>query len=106
MPVASGATSISFLDDPDVVRGTLMELSNRGVSRVKICYDDLYHQVTSMAPQLAQTIIQICRELNLTSYAHVYSADDTKLLLGYGPQLRSTRRQHTREQPGWSKPGI
>jgi imidazolonepropionase-like amidohydrolase len=75
------------LDDPAVIRGVLVELSNRGVSGVKIWYDDLYHQVPRMAPQLAETIIQTCRELNLTSYAHVYYVDDAKLLIGYGLQV-------------------
>jgi imidazolonepropionase-like amidohydrolase len=75
------------LDDPAVVRGTLVELSERGVSGVKIWYDDLYHQVPKMAPQLVQTIIETCGELNLTSYAHVYYVDDAKLLVGYGLQV-------------------
>jgi imidazolonepropionase-like amidohydrolase len=75
------------LDDPVVIRGTLVELSERGVSGVKLWYDDLYHQVPKMAPQVAETIIRTCRELNLTSYAHVYYVDDAKLLIGYGLQV-------------------
>jgi hypothetical protein len=40
-----------------------------------------------MTRELAETIIQTCREVNLISYAQVYSVGDAKDLIGYGLQV-------------------
>jgi imidazolonepropionase-like amidohydrolase len=74
-------------DDPAVVRDSIHELAGRGASGVKLWYDDWYGQHRKMTRELAETIIQTCREVNLTSYAHVYSVEDAKDLIGYGLQV-------------------
>jgi imidazolonepropionase-like amidohydrolase len=75
------------VDDPAVVRNVVRKLADRGASGVKLWYDDWYGQLPKMTPQLAETIIQTCREVNLTSYAHIYSAKDAKELIDYGLQV-------------------
>jgi imidazolonepropionase-like amidohydrolase len=74
-------------DDPAVAHDTVVALANRGASGVKLWYDDLYGEHPKMTRELAETIIQTCREVHLTSYAHVYSVDDAKDLIGYGLQV-------------------
>ena len=70
--------------EPDAIRRVVEELAARGASGVKIWYDDWYGRFPKMAPDVARTIVEACRQLGLTSYAHVYRVDDARRLIGDG----------------------
>lgn len=73
--------------DPAAIRRVLEDLARRGASGVKIWYDDWYGQFPKMAPEVARTIVEEARRLELKSYAHVYRVDDARLLIGYGLEV-------------------
>jgi imidazolonepropionase-like amidohydrolase len=70
--------------EPEAIRRIVEDLARRGANGVKIWYDDWYGQMPKMTPDVARTIVEACRRLGLTSYAHVYRVDDAKLLIGFG----------------------
>lgn len=69
---------------PDAARRMVEDLAVRGVSGVKIWYDDWYGQFPKMAPEIARAIVEEAGGRGLTSYAHVYRVEDAKLLIGWG----------------------
>ena len=73
--------------EPEAIHQVVEDLAAQGASGVKIWYDDWYGQFPKMAPDVARTIVERCRHLGLTSYAHVYRVDDAKLLIGFGLEV-------------------
>ncbi len=90
-------------DDPSRIRPILEGLKARGVSGVKLWYDDWYGQYPRMPEPVARAIIEAADALGLRTYAHVYRVDDAKTLIRMGVRtLAHMPRDRVADAELWS----
>ncbi len=83
-PFRMDPPAVSRDTERPAIRRVLEDRAQRGASGIKIWYDAWYGQMPRMTPEVAQAIIEEGSRVNLRTYAHVYSVDDTKRLIRSG----------------------